>query len=86
MRQTECEVTVKINISLYPKEADFHLRQGVTLLQPSETNLPGFSVTSTGRDVCLLQKDTLCYKKTNKKKQKCGTCKDRYDRNIFKMK
>lgn len=67
MRQTECEVTVKINISLYPKEADFHLWQGVTLLQPSETNLPGFSVTSTGRDVCLLQKDTLCYKKQTRK-------------------
>lgn len=67
MRQTECEVTVKINISLYPKEADFHLRQGVTLLQPSETNLPGFSVTSTGRDVCLLQKDTLRYKKQTRK-------------------
>lgn len=68
MGQTECEVTVKINILRYPKEADFHLRQGATLLQPSETNLPGFSVTSTGRDVCLLEKDTLCYK-TNKQQK-----------------
>lgn len=47
----------KRNILLYPKEADFHLRQGATLLQPADTNLPGFSVTSTGREACLLQEE-----------------------------
>lgn len=50
-------IVIKNNILLYPKEADFHLRQGTTLLQPADTNLPGFSVTSTGREACLLQRD-----------------------------
>lgn len=40
---------------LYPKEADFHLRQGMSLLRPADSNLTGFSTTSTGREACLLR-------------------------------
>ena len=51
-------IITKNNILLYPKEADFHLRQGTSLLWPADTILPaGFSTTSTGREACLLQKD-----------------------------
>lgn len=42
-------------VLLYPKEADFHLRQGVSLLRPADSNLTGLSSTSTGREACLLQ-------------------------------
>lgn len=42
-------------VLLYPKEADFHLRQGVSLLRPADSNLTGLSTTSTGGEACLLQ-------------------------------
>ena len=43
----------KGKVLLYPKEADFHLRQGKALLLQAA----GFSgsVTSMGRDACLLK-------------------------------
>lgn len=51
-------------VLLYQKEADFHLRQGASLLWPAESNLPGFWMTSTGREACLLRKDKPYYNKT----------------------
>lgn len=39
----------------YPKEADFHLRQGVSLRRPANSNLTGLSSASAGREACLLQ-------------------------------
>lgn len=50
-------------VLLYPKEADFHLRQGASPLRPADSSLTGLSSTSTGREACLLQH-------RNKKNQK----------------
>lgn len=50
------------NVLLYPKDADFHMRQGRSRPQPAETNLPESPVTSTDREACLEQKNRrVCY-------------------------
>ena len=46
---------------LYPKEADFHFRQGKPLWQPADTRAPRGSVTSTGREACLLEGGENCH-------------------------
>ncbi len=46
-----------LNPSIYPRDADFHLRQGWLLRHSGTIKLPGLSVTSRGKEACRLQKE-----------------------------